>query len=156
MIGNFRTAFTVLILLPVFTLGACSTMKKIAGKEKNSPDEFAVVTRPPLILPPEYNLTPPEPGEAKPQELASSVETLRALFPDNANVVPEVSSGEMALLRAIEAQPLADIRSNVNDETEVVEKGTVLEDIVGVEERDSRPDGSSIEHVSSEEEGGGS
>ena len=50
--------------------------------------------------------------------------------------------------------PLADIRSNVSDGTEVVEKGTLLEDIVGIEEREDGPDGSSIDHIASEEEDG--
>ena len=33
---------------------------------KRSPDEFAVVRRAPLILPPDYGLRPPRPGETGP------------------------------------------------------------------------------------------
>lgn len=154
MIGRIRPVFSIFFLIPLLALGACGTLRTISGLEKNSPDEFAVVTRPPLIIPPEYTLTPPEPGEARPQNLASSVETLRALFPDNPDVTPQVSAAEQALLRSIEAQPLADIRSNVSDGTEVVEKGTLLEDIVAIEEREDGPDGSSIDHIASEEEDG--
>ena len=34
----------------------------ILGFEKSAPDEFAVVKRAPLTLPPEYGLRPPRPG----------------------------------------------------------------------------------------------
>jgi hypothetical protein len=33
---------------------------------KRSPDEFAVVSRAPLIMPPDYGLRPPAPGESRP------------------------------------------------------------------------------------------
>ena len=154
MTGRIRTVVSILFLIPMLTLGACGTLKQITGLAKNSPDEFAVVTSPPLILPPDYTLTPPEPGESRTQDLASSAETLRALFPNNPNITPEVSSGEQALLNSIEAQALSDVRSNINDGTEVTQKGTLLEDIVELEEREDGPDGARIDHVSSEEEGG--
>jgi len=138
-------------LLSFVALEACSTVNKLAGRDKNPPDEFAVVNRPELIMPPEYSLAPPAPGETNPQDLAASVETLRALFPDNPDVVPAISRGEAALLRSIEAQPLSDVRSELADEDPgVVEKGTIMEDIVGIEERSGSPDGSSITHLDSE------
>lgn len=154
MTGKFRTAVTIFFLLPIFTLGACGTIQNISGKSKNSPDEFAVVTQPPLIMPPDWTITPPAPGEAVPQRLASSVETLRALFPDDPDVIPQASLGEAALLRSIEARPLADVRSDLHGETDITEKGTLLEDINSIDERTGSPDGTSIEHVSSEPEGG--
>jgi len=137
----------------MLALGGCGTLKKISGKGKYAPDEFAVVTRPPLTLPPEYSLEPPAPGEPSPQDLASSVETLRALFPGREDVKPQVSLGEAALLRSIEARPLADVRPSVGSETKTTEKGTLMEDIVTIDERENSPDGSSIEHVSSEPDG---
>ena len=36
---------------------------------KVMPDEFRVVTKAPLTLPPDYDLRPPAPGEPRPQEL---------------------------------------------------------------------------------------
>ncbi len=153
MTGKFRTVLTLTVVVPLLALGGCGTLKKISGKDKNAPDEFAVVTRPPLILPPEYNLSPPKPGEVTPQNLASSAETLRTLFPDRENVQPQVSLGEAALLRSIEAQPLSDIRPSVGSDIEVTEKGTLLEDIVTIDEREGSPDGSSIDHISSEPDG---
>ena len=153
-----KTVFAIISLLSFVTLEACGTVQKLAGRDKNPPDEFAVVKRPELIMPPEYNLSPPSPGEINPHELAASTETLRALFPDNPNITPQISKGEAALLRSIEAQSLSDVRSELTDpDSGIVEKGTVLEDIVGIEERSGAPDGSSISHLSSEpvNEGGG-
>ena len=47
------------VLLP---LSACDTLRRDAGLTKQSPDEFAVVTKAPLIIPPNFNLHPPAPG----------------------------------------------------------------------------------------------
>ena len=45
-------------------LAACDTIRDEAGLTKQSPDEFAVTTKAPLIIPPDFNLRPPSPGAA--------------------------------------------------------------------------------------------
>ncbi len=45
-------------------LAACSSLREEAGLTKQSPDEFAVTTKAPLIIPPNFNLRPPSPGAA--------------------------------------------------------------------------------------------
>jgi hypothetical protein len=54
-----------LFLLPLL-LTACETggVRETLGLTRDAPDEFTVVSRPPLSLPPEFNLRPPRPGEA--------------------------------------------------------------------------------------------
>ena len=42
------------------------------GFKKSTPDEFNVVTRPPLIMPPEYNLRPPGSEDARPPVLTGT------------------------------------------------------------------------------------
>ena len=42
------------------------------GDNKNAPDEFAIATKAPLVVPPDYALIPPKPGESRPQELSPS------------------------------------------------------------------------------------
>jgi hypothetical protein len=49
-------------------LSACSNWKQTLGIEPTSPDEFAVESRAPLTVPPDFNLRPPEPGATRPQE----------------------------------------------------------------------------------------
>ena len=46
----------------LLALSACDTLRREAGMTKQSPDEFAVVTKAPLIIPPDFNLHPPAPG----------------------------------------------------------------------------------------------
>jgi len=49
-------------------LSACSNWKQALGIEPTSPDEFAVESRAPLTIPPDFDLRPPEPGAPRPQE----------------------------------------------------------------------------------------
>lgn len=51
---------------------ACSSM--------STPDEFRVVRKAPLTVPPEYNLRPPAPGSSRPQELSSESQARVAVF----------------------------------------------------------------------------
>jgi hypothetical protein len=46
----------------LLALSACDSIRREAGMTKQSPDEFAVVTKAPLIIPPNFNLHPPAPG----------------------------------------------------------------------------------------------
>jgi hypothetical protein len=57
---------TLVPLALLALLGACSStsVRDTLGINKNAPDEFVVVSRPPLSLPPEFELRPPKPGEA--------------------------------------------------------------------------------------------
>ncbi len=144
-----------LILALAVVLQGCSTMGKILGTSKNPPDEFAVVNQPPLALPPDFALTPPNPGEPTPQNVAPSAQAINALFPGRTTLPPPASSSEQALLNSIGAGDAdTDIRSMVgDDDTIVVEKGPILADLLNVGERDSGPDGSRIERVASEDIG---
>src|SRR5579863_4076267 len=54
-------------------LSACSgNWKQTLGLEPTAPDEFAVESRAPLTIPPDFNLRPPAPGTARPQEVSSA------------------------------------------------------------------------------------
>ena len=49
-------------------LSGCDQMKKSLGYTKNPPDEFAVRSRAPLSVPPDFRVRPPAPGAERPQE----------------------------------------------------------------------------------------
>jgi hypothetical protein len=49
-------------------LAGCSDFKQMIGLDPTMPDEFAVESRAPLTIPPDFNLRPPEPGAPRPQE----------------------------------------------------------------------------------------
>src|ERR1700744_6412365 len=48
----------------LLALAACDSLREEAGLTKQAPDEFAVTTKAPLIIPPDFNLRPPSPGAA--------------------------------------------------------------------------------------------
>jgi hypothetical protein len=58
-------------------LMGCQTIRDATGLSKEGPDEFAVVTKAPLIIPPEFNLRPPRDGappvnQVQPTDVAQS------------------------------------------------------------------------------------
>src|SRR6185437_15451701 len=58
-----RVAMTSAAVLALgVALSGCNTLRREAGLTKQAPDEFAVVTKAPLIIPPNFNLRPPAPG----------------------------------------------------------------------------------------------
>jgi hypothetical protein len=64
-----KLAATCVALAGAAALSGCGGMSKSLGLAKVTPDEFRVVTKPPLTVPPDYSLRPPAPGEPRPQEL---------------------------------------------------------------------------------------
>jgi hypothetical protein len=58
-----------MLLIGAAGVSGCSSTSKALGMTKVTPDEFRVVTKAPLVLPPDYSLRPPAPGEPRPQEL---------------------------------------------------------------------------------------
>ena len=55
----------------------CESIREAAGVVKTPPDEFAVVTKAPLVIPPDYNLRPPKPG-APPTNQSSPTDSAEA------------------------------------------------------------------------------
>jgi hypothetical protein len=57
-----------LLMTGLFGLGGCArgSVQDALGLGKRAPDEFAVVKRAPLIVPPEFDLRPPDPGAPRP------------------------------------------------------------------------------------------
>ncbi|MDX2028016.1 MAG: DUF3035 domain-containing protein [Alphaproteobacteria bacterium] len=84
----------------VLALSACGGVRESLGLGRNPPDEFAVVDRPPLSMPPDYGLRPPEPGAPRPQETHTSQQASDVLFGSHASTAVEASASEKALLEA--------------------------------------------------------
>ena len=61
-------------------LSACSDLRQAAGLNKKSPDEFAVTTKAPLVIPPDFNLRPPMPGAPPTNSLDPAGNAELALF----------------------------------------------------------------------------
>ena len=125
---------TTLVLLTGASamLAACGSSGGILGRDR--PDEFAVQRQAPLVVPPDFNLTPPAPGTPRPAEGTASELALEALFGGPA---PRSAVETSALDRAGAAEP--GIRSMVGDpQTATVAKGSVTRDIVAAPEGDGQ------------------
>jgi len=114
---NLDRAFTALAVVAVVGAGVagCQSMSHALGMDKVTPDEFRVVTKAPLVVPPDYALRPPAPGEPRPQELQPESAARAALLGQREAV--NRSDGERMLAAragADRADPL--IRFMVDDE----------------------------------------
>jgi len=96
-------------------LSGCQSTRTALGMTKVVPDEFAVVTKAPLVVPPDYSLRPPAPGEPRPQELQPESQARIALLQERSGEAR--SDGERLLAAkagADKADPL--IRFVIDDE----------------------------------------
>lgn len=127
-----RLKSAMLVLASSAMLAGCTSGLNIFGRDR--PDEMAVSRQAPLAVPPDFALTPPEPGAPRPQEPTASQQALEALFGG-----PAARSGveTSAVIKAGTAE--AGIRSAVGDpDTHTVDKGVVTRDIVAAPEGDGR------------------
>ncbi len=128
-----RTTAIFATALAASTLAACGSNNLFS---RDRPDEMRVSRQAPLIVPPDYSLTPPAPGAARPGGETTAEQTLRALF---GGAAPR-STTESAIIGSADANR-ADpgIRSQVGSPTtEVVDKGLVTRDIIYSPEGDGQ------------------
>lgn len=123
MIKNVNLILT--LCAASFVLAGCSGAKEQLGLEKQVPDEFAVVKRAPLALPPNYTLRPPRPGAQRPQEQSTDDIARQTIFGEETtetegNVVPAGTSADTLLLQQAgsnRADP--SIRAKIDAELEI-------------------------------------
>ena len=97
-------ASVVVFALFMLVVGGCGGPGNTIGFGRTPPDEFAVVRKPPLTLPPDYSLRPPEPGALGLQEEPISVQAQKEVFGTvNDPKIDSNSAGEYALLREADA-----------------------------------------------------
>lgn len=89
-----------LMLVFALLINACSNQAKQAlGLNRKSPDEFTVISRAPLTVPPVFNMRPPHPGVARPQEETPRESARNTLLSSLKTTEPaNVTSGEQTLL----------------------------------------------------------
>lgn len=95
-----------------------SSLTRTFGLVRDAPDEFTVVTRAPLSLPPDFTLRPPQPGAPRPQEQGERALAEAALVPEAALGPPRtaLTPGQAALVRAAGGTGAADIRRRVDED----------------------------------------
>jgi Protein of unknown function (DUF3035) len=111
----------LMVMLAAATAASgCGSFSRAIGASRSSPDEFRVMTHAPLTLPPDYNLRPPRPGEARPGESDPSSEARAALFGDN--VGANASQGERSFITAAGA---ATAQDNIREQIDYESQGVV-------------------------------
>jgi len=125
-----RKAF--LLIAPAILLAGCTVFG--SGKQK-SLDEFAVARNAPLIIPPDYTLTPPIAGTVSMSAQEAQTQAVEALFGGPA---PRSQTETSMLERAGRDRASLGIRSTAGDpDTRVVDKGQTTQTILAAQPADS-------------------
>src|SRR5690349_16233907 len=74
-----RNASLVGACLLLLVLSGCGGMRAVLGMDQVGPDEFAVESRAPLLIPPDFNLRPPQPGATRPNEVTAAERARRVV-----------------------------------------------------------------------------
>jgi len=123
-----RVPFSFITLAGTFAvaglLTGCDDARRVMGLEKSPPDEFVIVSRAPLEVPPDFSLRPPKAGALRPQEATPTQKARQTVFRAGGDQQQAQfdqgnrSQGEMALLKQV-GQGSGDnaIRQQVDDET---------------------------------------
>jgi hypothetical protein len=117
---NLLRSFLILALAGA-ALAACGSVREDLGLGRSPPDEFAVIDRAPLAMPPDFGLRPPVPGAPRPQDIDPSANASGALFGSSdkpAVTNGKVSAAEQALMQQTGADKASpNIRTTINNES---------------------------------------
>lgn len=116
------------IIAPVFLLTAssamlvgCTSTSRALGITKDAPNEFNILTKAPLVVPPEYNLRPPRVGESSAENNYSQRAAREALVGDIDAAEP--SRGEIVLMsKANVGRANQEIRVEIDGQNSVERK----------------------------------
>jgi len=126
-----RFAKSALIAVALAPLAGCGVNHLV---DHSRPDEFAVERQTPLVVPPDFALTPPRPGAPRAGGRTAQQDALEAMFGGPA---PRSAIETSALNRSGTAEP--SIRSTVADPaTNTAPKGDVTRDILSAPQGDGQ------------------
>ncbi len=138
----------VLTALSIMALGTtgCATASKTLGLTKEAPNEFNILTKAPLIVPPEYNLRPPAIGASSAENNYSQEAARKALLGDIDSTEP--TQGEIILMtKAGVGRADQEVRLKIDGENGVERKTSGFADRVLFwnNGRYANPDGSPLD-----------
>ena len=126
-----RKLIPTLLVLPAIALGGCSLL----GGKTQPLDEFAVARNAPLVIPPDYTLTPPVAGTVSTTAEGAQAQAIEALFGGPA---PRSQTESKMLENAGRDRAIIGARSVAGDpETRVVDKGADTQAIIAAPESNS-------------------
>ena len=120
-----------LVVLVAVAVSGCSVLRP----RVTSPDEFAVARNAPLVIPPDFSLTPPVAGTVTNTPQDAQSQAIEALFGGPA---PRPQSESNLLSQAGRDQAALGARSVAGDpETNVIDMGAVTQAIIAAPESNS-------------------
>ena len=124
-----RKAF--LIIAPAVLIGGCSMF----GPKQKSLDEFAVARNAPLVIPPDYSLTPPVAGTVSMSAQDAQTQAIEALFGGPA---PRSATETSMLESAGRDRAALGVRSVVGDpDTNIVDMGATTQAVIAAPQSDT-------------------
>ena len=112
-----RAVMAVLVMCGTgLALSGCSDFRKAIGEEKSSPDEFEVVVRPPLSLPPSFTASSEDLLAAASTASAEAATVARSIAADSLGSTVGTSEGGYEALFDFASVP-DNIRETVDEET---------------------------------------
>ncbi len=120
-----------LLVLPLLLAG-CSDTRDALGLGRNTPDEFVVVDRAPLVMPPDFALRPPQPGAPRPQEAPTNAQAEAAVFGTADKDQPAVADSleKQVLADAGAAKAAPGIRKTVDRESADTSSRHLVDDLL--------------------------
>ena len=125
--NRYPKVLTSVVLLLGLAVTGCEGVRDQLGLKRSAPDEFRVVSRAPLTVPPEFSLRPPQPGAPRPQVGTPRDQARRAVLGSDGQAITGTagsgqtasrSPGEQVLLKQAGAdQAASDIRFLVDSES---------------------------------------
>ena len=117
----------IIVLLSSLFIVSCSKVRESAGVNRKSMDEFAVIENPPLIIPPDFNLLPPDQLEEKNLENEESELAKEILFGLEEDT--ETNNLELSTMESILNQSMAEgidnsIREEIDEQFASEKKST--------------------------------
>ena len=109
----------ILLLLSSVLIVSCSKVRESAGVNRKNIDEFTVIENPPLIIPPDFNLLPPDQLEEKNLDKAESdlaKEILFGLEGETNNDNSELSTMENILSESNADETDDSIRNEIDEQ----------------------------------------
>ena len=129
---SFNIGGLMLLAAPAVLLAGCKS-NDIADRKR--PDEFAVGKQAPLVIPPDYALTPPRPGAPRPIAADSQQQALEALFGPGVQLPPrsEIENKLLSDANALKTDPT--VRNTATDvegkhAMTVLDKGQFLRELL--------------------------
>ena len=118
-----------LVVVAALALTACGGKRSLG--DRRGPDELMITRAAPLVVPSDFNLTPPRPGEPRATGQDAQSQAMEALFGPGVRVPPR-SPAEQQLLDKVGAVNIDPaIRSNAGDsKTPTVNKGAFVRELM--------------------------